>query len=222
MIEWNAVKDLFEEQSNSNEVLSILRETLEILRSQKEQLDRSCNELMKLQLSSEELTTLANESAERNTTMLKCKQRAKAHRTDASDTESAFNTSAAPSLNLLRKQYPLRNRAMKHHFASRNNQESNNADSSDSEDPDNSQPVLNIEERGRNREFLTGALRTDKRMREENNVQGQSRHEGEDSRAGHLQQKCSFHNNNQAAPTMSHRYTPLTNQSTTSEQFQLT
>ena len=79
VIEWNAVKDLFEEQSNSNEGLSILRETLELLRSQKEQLDRSCSELMKLQLTSEELTTLANESAERNITMLKCKQRAKAH-----------------------------------------------------------------------------------------------------------------------------------------------
>ena len=149
-IEWNAVKDLFEEQSNSNEGLSILRETLELLRSQKEQLDISCSELMKLQLTSEELTTLANESAERNITMLKCKQRAKAHRTDASDTESAFNTSAAPPPNLLRKQYPLRNRAMKqmkHQLASRNNQETNNADSSDSEDPDNSQPVFNIEER---------------------------------------------------------------------------
>ena len=92
VIEWNAVKDLFEEQSNSNEGLSILRETLEILRYQKEQLDRSCSELMKLQLTGEELTTLANEFAERNITMLKCKQRAKAHRTDASDTESAFNT----------------------------------------------------------------------------------------------------------------------------------
>ena len=116
---------------------------------------------MKLQLTGEELTTLANESAERNITMLKCKQRAKAHRTDGSDTESIFNTSAAPSPNPLKKQYPLRHRAMKHHFASRNNQESNNADSSESEDPDNSQPVLNIEERVRNREFLTGALRTD-------------------------------------------------------------
>ena len=211
VIESNAVKDLFEEQSNSNEGLSLLRETLELLRSQKEQLDRSCNELMKLQLTSEELTTFANESAERNITMLKCKQRAKAHRTDARDTESAFNTSAAPSPNLLRK-YPLRNRAMKHHFASRNNQESNNADSSDSEDPDNSQPVLNIEERRRNREIFTGELRTDERSREENNVQGQSRHESEDSKACHLQQPCSFHNNNQAAPTMSHRYTPQTNQ----------
>ena len=100
---------------------------------------------------------------------------------------------------------------MKHHFASRNNQESNNANSSDSEDPDNSQPVLNIEERGRNREFLTGALRTDERSREENNVRRQSRYESEDSRAGHLEQPCSFHNHNQAAPTMSHRYTPQTN-----------
>ena len=101
---------------------------------------------MKLQLTSEEFTTLANESAEKNITMLKCEQRSKAHRTDASDTESALNTSAAPSLNLLRKQYPLRNRAIKHHFANRNNQESNNADSSDSEDPDISQTILNIEE----------------------------------------------------------------------------
>ena len=149
VIEWNAVRDLFEEQSNSNEGLNILRETLEHLRSQKKQWDKSCNELMKLQLTSEELTTLANESAERNITILKCKQRAKSHRTHASDTESAFSKSAAPSPNLMRKQYPLRNRAMKHHFASRNNQESNTADSSDSEDPDNSQLILNIEERGR-------------------------------------------------------------------------
>ena len=212
VIEWNAVKYLFEEQSNSNKGLSILRGTLELFRSQKERLDRSCIELMKLQRTGEELTTLANESAEKNRTMLKCKQRAKAHRTDASDTESAFNTSAAPSPNLLRKQYPLRNRAMKHHFASCNNQESNNTDSSESEDPDNSQPVLNIEERGRNREFLTRALRTDERSREENNVQGQSRLESEDSRAGHLQQPCSFHNNNQAALTMRHRYTTQINQ----------
>ena len=101
---------------------------------------------------------------------------------------------------------------MKHHFASRNNRESNNADSSDSEDPDNSQPVLIIGERGRNREFLTGALRTDEQSREENNVQGRSRHESEDNRAGHLQQSCSSHNNNQAAPTMSHSYTAQTNQ----------
>ena len=79
VIERNAVKDLFEEQSNSNEGLSILRETLGLLRSQKVQLDRNCNEFMKLQLTSEELTSLANKSAERNITMLKCKQRAKAH-----------------------------------------------------------------------------------------------------------------------------------------------
>ena len=122
VIEWNAVRDLFEEQSNSNEGLSILLETLKLLRSQKEQLDRSCNELMKLQLTSEELKALANESAERNITMLKCKPRAKIHSKDASDSKSAFNTSAAPSPNLLRKQYPFCNRAMKHHFASRNNQ----------------------------------------------------------------------------------------------------
>ena len=35
VIEWNAVKDLFEEQSNSNEGLSKLRETLELLRSKR-------------------------------------------------------------------------------------------------------------------------------------------------------------------------------------------
>ena len=145
---------------------------------------------MKLQLTSEELTILANESAERDITMLKCKQRAKTHRTDASDTESVFNTLAAPSPNLLRKQYPLSNRAMKHQFASRNNQETNNADSSDSENPDNSHPVLNIEEKKRNRELLTGALRTEgwknsTQLREENNVRGQNRNESED-RAGHL------------------------------------
>ena len=198
VIEWNAVKDLFEEQSNSNEGLSILRETLELLRSQKEQLDRSCNELMKLQLTSEELTKLAIESAKRNIITMKCKQRAKTHRTGASDTESAFNTSAAPSPDLLKKQYPLRNRAMKHHFAREDDIENNIEN--------------NIEERRRNREYLKGALRTDERSREENNVQGQSRHESEDSRAGHLQQQCSFHNNNQAAPTMNHRYTPETNQ----------
>ena len=212
VIEWNALKDLFEEQRNCNKSLSLLRETLELLGSRKKQLDRSCNELIKLQLISEELTTLANESAEGNITMLKCKQRAKAHRLDASDIESAFKTSAAPSPNLLRKQYPLRNRAMKHHSSSCNIQESNNADSFDSEDPDNSQPVLNIEEKRRNREFLKGALRRDERSREENNVQGQSRHESADSRAGYLQQPCSFHKNSQASPPMSQRYPPQINQ----------
>ena len=50
---------------------------------------------------------------------------------------------------------------MRHQFASVNNQETKNADSSYSEEPDNSQSVLSFEERGRNREFLTGALRTD-------------------------------------------------------------
>ena len=141
--------------------------------------------------------------------MLRCKQGAKAHKTDASETESAFNTSAAPSPNLLRKEYPIRSRAMKHQFASRNNQETENADSSDSEDPDSFQSVPSIEERERNREFLTGALRTDEgwqnssRSREENHVRGHNRHESED-RAGHLQQLVSFNINSQAGPTMSH------------------
>ena len=66
VIEWNAVIDLFEQQSNSNEGLSILHETLELLRSHKEQLDGRCSEIMKLQLTSDELTTIANESAETN------------------------------------------------------------------------------------------------------------------------------------------------------------
>ena len=41
LIEWNAVKDLYEKLSNSNEGLNLLRETLERMRSQKDQLDRS-------------------------------------------------------------------------------------------------------------------------------------------------------------------------------------
>ena len=81
VIEWNAVKDLFEEQSNSNENLSILRETLDFMRSQKEHLTRICCELMKLQLTSGKLTKLANETVERNITIMKCKQREGAHRT---------------------------------------------------------------------------------------------------------------------------------------------
>ena len=59
-------------------------------------------------------------------------------------------TSAALSPNLLRKQYPLRNRAMNYQFASRNNQETNTAVSYGSEDANESPPILNIEERGRN------------------------------------------------------------------------
>ena len=106
MINWITVEDLFEEKSNCNESLSILRETLELLRSQKEHLDGSYSELMKLQLTSKELKTLAYESAERNMAMLKWKQRAKAHRMNASDTKSDTNTSAVPFPNLLRKQYP--------------------------------------------------------------------------------------------------------------------
>ena len=35
VIEWNAIKDFSEEQSNNNEGLRILPETLELLRSQK-------------------------------------------------------------------------------------------------------------------------------------------------------------------------------------------
>ena len=62
------------------------------------------------------------------------------------------------------------------------------------------------------REFLTGALRTDERSRERGTMFKDRADMSEDSRAGHLQQPCSFQNNNQAAPTMSHRYTPQTNQ----------
>ena len=91
--ELNAVKDLFEQQSNRNEGLSIPNETLLFLRSQKVQSDRSCSELMKLQLKSEVLKTLATESAKIKLTMRKRKKRAK-DGTSASDTESAVNISS--------------------------------------------------------------------------------------------------------------------------------
>ena len=50
------------------------------------------------------------------------------------------------------KTVPLSNRATEHQFANSNNQEI----------PDNSQPILNIEERGSNKEFFSGAMRTEK------------------------------------------------------------
>ena len=62
--------------------------------------------------------------------------------------------------NLLRKQYPLRNRTPKHQFASLKNQETNTAVSSDSEDPESSRPILSIEERSKNRELISGTLKT--------------------------------------------------------------
>ena len=43
----------------------MLRKTLELLKSQKNNWDRNCGEHMKLKLTSVELKTLANESAER-------------------------------------------------------------------------------------------------------------------------------------------------------------
>ena len=172
---------------------------------------------MTLQLTSADLTTIANESDQRKINMLRCKQRAKAHRTDASDTESAFNTSATPSPTLLRKQYPLRNRAMKHQFAFSNNQETNTAVSSDSEETDDPQPRLNFQEKRRNKEFLTGTIRSDEdwqnasRSREQNHVAGQSRHERElQSRA--IPTTSFFRSNRQAGPTMSNKYTPQNNQ----------
>ena len=131
---------------------------------------------MKLQLTSDVFTRLANESAERNIIKLKSKQIAKSHRMDASDTESALITLKPPSPKLQRKQYTLRNRARKDQFASCNNHETYTAVLSDSIDPDNSQSILNNEERGKNREFFSGALGTDKgwqsssRSREENHV----------------------------------------------------
>ena len=67
--------------------------------------------------------------------MLKCKWRTNAPRTDASDTESALNTSTEPSPNLQGRQYLLRNRAMKSQFASRNNQENSTAVPPDTETP---------------------------------------------------------------------------------------
>ena len=101
---------------------------------------------MNVQLTSEELTKLANESAEGNIVMLKCNQRAEGPKKDASDTESGLNTSTAPSPNLQRRQYRLRNRAMKSQFASRNNQEANTAVSSKKEDPEISLTLLTLEE----------------------------------------------------------------------------
>ena len=81
--------------------------------------------------------------------MVKFKQRAKAHRTVASGTESALNTSAAPFPNLQRKQNPSRNREKKDQFARGIAQETNTAVSFDSEDSEKRQPILNIEERER-------------------------------------------------------------------------
>ena len=98
---WNAVKELFEQQTKSSERLSILPETLKLLRSHKDYLDKICRELMKLELTSDELAT---ELAEQSKIMLKQKQRAKAHRTDASDAETALNTSTASFPNLQEKQ----------------------------------------------------------------------------------------------------------------------
>ena len=77
-------------------------------------------------------------------------------------TASVLNTSAVPFPDLQRKQYTLRNRAKKYHVASRNNQETKTAVSSDSKDPDNSQPILNIEEKGVNREFFSESLITER------------------------------------------------------------
>ena len=101
LMEWNAVKELFEQQTKSSERLSILPETLKLLRSHKDYLDKICRELMKLELTSNELAT---ELAEQSKIMLKQKQRAKAHRTDASDAETALNTSTASFPNLQEKQ----------------------------------------------------------------------------------------------------------------------
>ena len=47
-IEWNAVKELSENQSSSNKRQSVIREKLKLLRSQKDALDMTRN--MKLQL----------------------------------------------------------------------------------------------------------------------------------------------------------------------------
>ena len=120
--ECNEGKDLFKHKSNRNEGPSILREHSEFMKSQKEYFDRSCGKIMRLQLTNEELTTLAKKSSERNVIMLKCKQTAKTYRTDASYTESAFSRSTAPSPNLERKHIPLRKRAMKYQFPNPNNQ----------------------------------------------------------------------------------------------------
>ena len=66
--------------------------------------------------------------------------------------------------------------------------------------------------------FHSEALKTDNggqnssRSREKIHVRGQCRLESEDERAGQFQQPGSFHNNGQAGPTLSHRYTPQNNE----------
>ena len=62
VLEWNVV-DFFDQRSYKNQGLNILRKTYQLLRLQKDHLDRSCSELMKLELISKKLTTIANESA---------------------------------------------------------------------------------------------------------------------------------------------------------------
>ena len=73
------------------------------MKPQKVHQDRIYCELTTLQVTSEELTTLTNESVKQNIIKLKCKQRAKAHPTEDTDNETVFNTLAAPSPNLQRK-----------------------------------------------------------------------------------------------------------------------
>ena len=104
LMEWNAAEELFEQQTKRSERLSILPETLMLLRSHKDYLDKTCRDLIKLELRSDELATLANELNEQNIIMLKQKQSANAHRTDASDTETALNTSTASFPNLRERQ----------------------------------------------------------------------------------------------------------------------
>ena len=152
---------------------------------------------MKLQLASQELTTLANESKEAQSCWnVNREQKEKGRKWQR---KSAFNTSAVPSHNLPRRKYPFCNRPMKFEFVSLHDEENNSAVSSASEDPDNSQHILNFEEKRKYSKFLSGALRWDKpwknsnRSSEENHVRGESRYQSEKRRAGQSQQPFFFH-----------------------------
>ena len=65
MIEWNSAREVLEQPGNRSKRLSILRETLELLGSQNDHLDRKCRNFRRLltqeTLTSEELAAVASE-----------------------------------------------------------------------------------------------------------------------------------------------------------------
>ena len=70
--EWKATKQLILQKSCSREIESALCETLKLLRS--DDLYRICADFMNLQLTTDELTTLGEDSVLRNTAAHKYKQ----------------------------------------------------------------------------------------------------------------------------------------------------